>query len=144
MSDSLWSHGLYSPWNSLGHNTGLGSLSLLQEIFTTRDWTQVSRIVGRFFTSWATREVHKNRNCMLFDSNQWEGKKYHFSDMHNHHEEKPDQSKFNDIFQNNWPVIFKFQEEKGKERMKKCSRFKETKEKWQLSTIYNSKLDIWP
>ena len=54
-------------------------------------------------------------------------KKYHFSDMHNHHEEKPDQPKFNDIFQNNWPVIFKFQEDKGKARMKKCSRFKETK-----------------
>ena len=47
--------------------------------------------------------------------------------MHNHHEEKPDQPKFNDIFQNNWPVIFKFQEDKGKARMKKCSRFKETK-----------------
>ena len=33
MSDSLWPHGLYSPWNSLGHNTGVGSLSLLQRIF---------------------------------------------------------------------------------------------------------------
>ena len=31
--DSLWSHGLYSPWNSLGQNTGVGSLSLLQGIF---------------------------------------------------------------------------------------------------------------
>ena len=26
-------HGLYSPWNSLGQNTGVGSLSLLQGIF---------------------------------------------------------------------------------------------------------------
>ena len=26
-------HGLYSPWNSPGQNTGVGSLSLLQEIF---------------------------------------------------------------------------------------------------------------
>ena len=33
MFDSLWLHGLYSPWNSLGQNTGLGSLSLLQGIF---------------------------------------------------------------------------------------------------------------
>ena len=24
-----------------------------------RDWTQVSRIAGRFFTSWTTREAHK-------------------------------------------------------------------------------------
>ena len=29
MSDSLRPHGLYSPWNSLGQNTGVGSLSLL-------------------------------------------------------------------------------------------------------------------
>ena len=36
MSDSLWPHGLYSPWNSLGQNTGVGSLSLLQGIFPTQ------------------------------------------------------------------------------------------------------------
>ena len=30
MSDSLRPHGLYSPWNSPGQNTGVGSLSLLQ------------------------------------------------------------------------------------------------------------------
>ena len=29
VSDSLWPHGLYSPWDSLGHNTGMGSRSLL-------------------------------------------------------------------------------------------------------------------
>ena len=33
VSDSLWPHGLYSPWNSPGQNTGVGSLSLLQEFF---------------------------------------------------------------------------------------------------------------
>ena len=30
MYDSLLPHGLYSPWNSPGQNTGVGSLSLLQ------------------------------------------------------------------------------------------------------------------
>ena len=35
-SDSLWPHGLYSPWNSPGQNTGVGSLSLLQRIFPTQ------------------------------------------------------------------------------------------------------------
>ena len=35
VSNSLQPHGLYSPWNSLGQNTGVGSLSLLQGIFTT-------------------------------------------------------------------------------------------------------------
>ena len=33
VSDSLWPHGLYSPWNSAGQNIGMGSLSLLQGIF---------------------------------------------------------------------------------------------------------------
>ena len=36
MSNSLWPQGLYSPWNSLGQNTGVGSLSLLQRIFPTQ------------------------------------------------------------------------------------------------------------
>ena len=36
MSNSLQPHGLYSPWNSLGQNTGVGSLSLLQGIFPTQ------------------------------------------------------------------------------------------------------------
>ena len=29
--------GLYSPWNSPGQNTGVGSLSLLQQIFLTQE-----------------------------------------------------------------------------------------------------------
>ena len=33
MSHSLWSHGPYSPCNSPGRNTGVGSLFLLQVIF---------------------------------------------------------------------------------------------------------------
>ena len=36
VSDSLQPHGLFSPWNSSGQNTGVGSLSLLQGIFPTR------------------------------------------------------------------------------------------------------------
>ena len=36
LSDSLRPHGLYSPWNSPGQDTGLGSLSLLQRIFPTQ------------------------------------------------------------------------------------------------------------
>ena len=39
MSDSLPSRGLYSPWNSPGQNTGVGSLSLLQGIFPTQGST---------------------------------------------------------------------------------------------------------
>ena len=36
MSYSLWLHGLYSPWNFPGQNTGVSSLSLLQGIFPTQ------------------------------------------------------------------------------------------------------------
>ena len=36
LSNSLWPHGLYSPWNSPGQNTGVHCLSLLQGIFPTQ------------------------------------------------------------------------------------------------------------
>ena len=36
VSNSLRPHGLYSPWNSRGQNTGVSSLSLLQGIFPTQ------------------------------------------------------------------------------------------------------------
>ena len=37
VSNSLWPHGLYSPWISPGQNTGVSSLFLLQGIFTTQE-----------------------------------------------------------------------------------------------------------
>ena len=37
VSDSLWSHGLYCPWNSPGQNTEVVSLSLLQGIILTQE-----------------------------------------------------------------------------------------------------------
>ena len=40
MSDSLRPHGLYSPWNSPGQNTRVGSLSLLQGIFPNQGSNQ--------------------------------------------------------------------------------------------------------
>ena len=36
VSNPLQPHGLYSPWNSPGRNTGVGSLSLLQGLFVTQ------------------------------------------------------------------------------------------------------------
>ena len=64
-SDSLQPQRRYSARNSPGQNTGVGSLSLLQGIFPARgsshprDQTQVSHIVGKFFTSWATKEAQE-------------------------------------------------------------------------------------
>ena len=53
MSDSLRPHGLYSPWNSPGQNTGVGSLSLLQGSSQPRGRAQVFRTAGGFSSSWA-------------------------------------------------------------------------------------------
>ena len=53
VSDSLQPHGLYSPWNSPGQKTGMGSLSLFQGIFPTQESNPglLSHVAGRFFTS---------------------------------------------------------------------------------------------
>ena len=65
VSNSLWSHGLYSPWNSPGQNTTVGSLSLLQGIFPTQG-LNTGLPHCRFFTSWATKEfvskIEKNHS----------------------------------------------------------------------------------
>ena len=39
-------------------NTGVGSLPLSMGSSRPRNWTGVSCIAGRFFTSWATEEAH--------------------------------------------------------------------------------------
>ena len=57
MSHSLWPHGLYSPWNSPGQNTGVGSLSLLQGIFPAQESNWVSCIAGSFFTNRPIKEA---------------------------------------------------------------------------------------
>ena len=56
---SLQPHGLCSPWNSSGQDTGVGSLSLSRGSSQPRDRTRESHIAGRFFNSWATREAHR-------------------------------------------------------------------------------------
>ena len=41
VSDSLQSHGPYSPWNSPGQNTGVGSLSLLIETINAGEGLEI-------------------------------------------------------------------------------------------------------
>ena len=59
VSNSLWPHGVCSPWNSPGQNTGVGSHFFLQGSSQPRDRTQVSCTAGRLFTIWATKEILK-------------------------------------------------------------------------------------
>ena len=47
MFNSSQPHGLYSPWDSPGQNTGVGSLSLLQQIFPTQGLKPRSPHCGR-------------------------------------------------------------------------------------------------
>ena len=58
VSDGLRLHGLYSPWNSPGQNTGVGCMPFSRGSSQPRDRTQVSYIAGGFFTGCATREAH--------------------------------------------------------------------------------------
>ena len=57
MSDSLWPHGLYSPWDSPGQNTGVVAVPFSSGSSLPRNQTRVSCIAGRFFTNWANSEA---------------------------------------------------------------------------------------
>ena len=58
MSDSLWPHGLYSPRNSPGQNTGVDSCSLLQGIFPTQGSNPGLPHCRRILYQLSNREAH--------------------------------------------------------------------------------------
>ena len=60
VSDSLRSHGLYNPWNSPGQNTGVGSRSLLQEIFPTQGSNP-----GLLYCRWILYQLSHQGSCFL-------------------------------------------------------------------------------
>ena len=64
MYNLLWPHGLQSPWNSPGQNTGIPFSRVSSQ---PRDRTQVSHTAGRFFTIWATREVFIPLRSLIFN-----------------------------------------------------------------------------
>ena len=70
MSDSLRPHGLYSPWNSLGQNTGVSTLSLLQGIFPTQGWNP-----GLPHCRWIFYQLsHKGSStCRIYHVKCWAG-----------------------------------------------------------------------
>ena len=67
LSVTLWTVAtrLLCPWDSLGKNTGVGCLSLLQGIFPTQKLNWVSCVTGRFSTSWASREAWEPDRFLL-------------------------------------------------------------------------------
>ena len=62
VSDSLQPHELYSPWNSPGQNTGMGSLSLLQGIFPTQGLNQASCTAG-----WVVYQLSHKRSPRILE-----------------------------------------------------------------------------
>ena len=50
---------IYSPWNSPGQNTGVGSLSLFQGIFPTQGSNPGLPHFSQILYSWATKEAQK-------------------------------------------------------------------------------------
>ena len=66
-SDSLQPHGLYSPWNSPGQNTGRDSLSLLRRIFPTQgtsqpNWNRIQLQVGSLPAELQAKPILKEIN----------------------------------------------------------------------------------
>ena len=56
--------------DSPGKNTGVGCHALLQGIFPTQNQSQVSRIAGRFFISWATLETPSSKSLQIINAGE--------------------------------------------------------------------------
>ena len=69
VSDSLWPHGLYGPWNSPGQNTGVGSLSPLQGIFPTQQSNP-----GLLHCRWILYQLSHKGQAKNYSEQKW-----HFS-----------------------------------------------------------------
>ena len=66
MSNSLRFHGLYSPWNFPGQNTGVGSLSLFQGIFSTK-WSTQGSNPGLPHCKWILYQLSHKRSPRILE-----------------------------------------------------------------------------
>ena len=75
VSDSLRPHLLYSPWNLLGQNTGVGSLSLLQWIFRAQESNQglphCRRILYQLSYERSPIWLYQSNRFLVEDSSAW-------------------------------------------------------------------------
>ena len=74
MANSLQPYGLHSPWNSLGQNTRVGSLSLLQRIFPTQELNR-----GLLHCRWILDQLSYQVKWMLWEfhlNNNKTGRKF--------------------------------------------------------------------
>src|SRR5574341_498781 len=69
LSNSLRPHGLYSPWNSPGQNTGVGSLSLFQGLFPTQGLNPGLPHCSRIFYQLSHKgSPNKSTSCIVLFS----------------------------------------------------------------------------
>ena len=62
VSNSLWAHGLYSPWNSPGQNTGVGSHSHLKKSTLNIHWKNWCWSWNcNTLTTWCEEPTHQKR-----------------------------------------------------------------------------------
>ena len=94
VSDSLWPHGLYSPWNSPGQNTGVGSLSLLQGIFPTQGSNP-----GLLHCRWILYQLSHKESLRILE---WVA--YPFSNGSSWPRDQPGVYCFAGWFFTNWPI----------------------------------------
>ena len=67
-------HPMDCPWNSLGQNTGVGSLSLLQGIFPTQDSNRSLLHCTRILYQLSLREAHQAPPSLGFSTQEhWSG-----------------------------------------------------------------------
>ena len=57
VTNSLWLHELYSPWNSPGQNTGVGAYPFSRGSSQPRNRIRLSCTAGGFFTNWAIKQA---------------------------------------------------------------------------------------
>ena len=62
MSDTLWPHGLYTPWNSPGQNTEVSGHSFLQGIFPTQGWNP-----GLLHCRWILYQLSHQRSPWILE-----------------------------------------------------------------------------
>ena len=94
MSDYLRPHGRYSPWNYLGQNTGVGSLSLLQGIFPSQ-----GLILGVPLCGWILYQLNHKESPRILE---WVA--YPFSRRYSQARNPPGVSCIAGKFLTNWAI----------------------------------------
>ena len=79
MSDFLQLHGQYRSWNSLGQNSGMGTLSLLHGILPTQELKPGLPRCRWILYQWATGKPSPSKNTHKWQRSMWKDGPHHMS-----------------------------------------------------------------